>query len=68
MMRLVPPVPPSVPETGSAVTVCVEITSGTLSPGQTATVNLATGDGTAQGKEAELCSTTAIYLNVSTGA
>ena len=37
-----PPVPPSVPETGSAITVCVGITSGTLGPGQTATVNLAT--------------------------
>ena len=51
MVRIVPPPNVNVPENGGTATVCTEITSGSLAPGLTATVTLATSDGSAQRKE-----------------
>ena len=54
-MRIRPPVNPDVPEdvpTG-VVTICVEVESGGLAPGQTAIVSLETDDNTALGKQAD---------------
>ena len=51
MVRIVPPSDVNVYEDGGSVLVCPEIVCGTLDPGVTATVTLATSDGSAQRKE-----------------
>ena len=50
-VRIVPPSDVNVPEEGGFTLVCTEIVSGTLAPGVTATVTLATSDGSAQREE-----------------
>ena len=66
-MSLVAPLDVDVDESGGSVSVCVEITSGSLDDSESAVVTLSTSDGTAEGKNSELVVTLNLNMYIRHG-